>query len=164
MRKDFKPEQPNENPQNFQGATSASKKINKLIFAALVFIAVCLAVFFYWLVSNQDVLEVRNAPVPVSKVSPSPEVDGQVVFRVDFCKNVEAEGRVRPSFVSNAKEVFIPTYTDKSDKGCQLYDVPVIIPRDLTPGKYHVHYRITYKVNPIKTVVEEFDSQEFTIQ
>lgn len=164
MRNVVKTETPNQNEQHFEGPTSATRKANILVYVVLLFLAMVLALFLFWTFSNTDVLKVNNDPVPVSKISPTPVADGQVVFRIDFCKSVGAQGTVRPSFVNPARELFLPTYEDKLDKGCGIYDVPVIIPRDIPAGKYHVHYRITYHVNPIKTVVEEFNSQDFEVK
>lgn len=120
-------------------------------------------VFGYWVSQDEDVLEIKNQPTPVRTIREHPTANGVIILLVDYCKRTSAVGEVTTSFVSPATEIFLPTYVDKQDPVCQKTEVPVLIPPQVVPGTYHIHYRVEYKINPIKQSVIEFDSQPFEI-
>lgn len=134
-----------------------------VVAAALVLSFLGVALMLYWALSKGEVLVINNDPVPVRTIREHPTADGVVILKVDFCKKVNTVGKVRSSFVSPSREVFLPMYDDRSDPRCQVAELPVLIPKDLPPGEYHVHYHITYQVNPLKQVVEDFDSKSFKV-
>jgi hypothetical protein len=41
---------------------------------------------------------------------------------------------------------------------------PVTIPDTLPPGRYHLQITLRYKVNPLKTVIYQFSTDEFTVK
>lgn len=129
----------------------------------MIIILAAVGMYVYWVVQAQDVLEIKNAPVTVRMIKDTPQVKGVVVLHVDYCKKVDADGQVRISFVSDSTEVFLPVSTDRGEPVCREADVPILIPENITPDTYHVHFRVEYQVNPIKDVIEEFDSQPFEI-
>jgi hypothetical protein len=132
-------------------------------FIALAIVALGIGTFLYWQLASNDVLEVRNNPVPVRSVRPHPSADGVVFLKVDYCKKVRASGLVRTSFVSPTREYFFPVSHDREDPGCHNTEIPVPVPHEVPNGTYHVHFRVTYQVNPLKSVVEEFDSKPFEV-
>jgi hypothetical protein len=84
---------------------------------------------------------------------------------VNLCKNTDAVGKVRTSFVSQSREIFLPVSDEKLPKGClNNQEVPVLIPKDLPPDTYKVTFRVTYDLNPVKkSVVNEFESRSFVV-
>lgn len=141
-----------------------SNIVNVIAYVALGFVILVVGLFAYWSLAGSDVLEIKNEPVPVRTIRPKPKADGILFLNVDYCKKVSASGRVRTSFVGASRETFLPVYEDKQPPVCQKVEVPVPIPHDMAPGKYHLHYRVVYKINPIKEVVEEFNSSEFEVE
>jgi hypothetical protein len=131
--------------------------------AGLGVIAFAVGIFLYWSASGSDVLEIKNTPVPVRTIREHPTAEGVVILHVDYCKNVTATGRVRTSFYNSSREVFLPVSTDYQQPGCYDVEVPVLIPKDIPPGTYRVKFRVIYQVNPIKQVIEEFDSKPFQV-
>lgn len=147
-------------------AVQHSKKFHIKLAGALVIlmtlsILIVGGLSIYWLYSSDDVLDVKNAPFPVRTV----EQNGEqiLVLKVNYCKNTDARGAVRTSFVSKSREVLLPMSNDSQPKQCAETDIPIIIPKELPADDYKVHFRATYQVNPFKTVVEQFDSVEFKV-
>lgn len=135
---------------------------NYLIGFAMGLTAVLLAVILYWGLTGKDVLVVHNAPVPVKPAFVKTEE--KITVTIDFCKVDKANGTVYTRFVSEKTELVVPTYTDTLAPGCyDNLDFQVPIPPQLTADKWHLNYRIDYKTNPLTTVREEFNTQDFTV-
>lgn len=143
--------------------STASKVGNYFLYVALGVVGVAVAIVLLWLFAPNDVLKVNNSPVPVRTIREHPTADGVIILKVDFCKNTDAVGRVRTSFTSPSREIFLPVGEDKQAAGCEVREVPILIPHEIPGGKYKVKFRIDYEVNPIKTVTEEFESLEFEV-
>lgn len=138
-----------------------TKRAARLLYFALGIISIALTVFLYWLISGNDALEIKGAvkaePVVV-------ETQKAVTLKVNYCRSAWDEGRVVRKFVNGSSEVLAPTVAGQLPRGCNSdFPIEIPIPDSVTPGKWHINYRITYRTNPLKTVVEEFDSQEFTV-
>lgn len=137
---------------------------NRIIYTALILIALSVGVFLKWSFETENVLQINNEPFPVRTIREHPEANGVVILKVDVCKNVDVEGDLRISFVSREREQFLPISKERSPKGCNVTEVPIIIPETLSPGIYKVRFRTVYNINPIKTnIANEFVSREFEV-
>ena len=134
-----------------------------LVYAALAILAIAIGVFLYWAFQPIDIIEVKNSPVPVRTIREHPSADGVVILKIDYCKKASATGRVRISFYSSSREVFLPVVEDKEKPQCGLIEYPVLVPHEIPSEIYKIKFRIEYKINPLRTVIEEFDSKEFEI-
>ena len=123
-----------------------------------------LAIFLYWSYQPDDVLELKDNPVPVRSIRENPATDGVVILHFDYCKKNDAVGRVRTSFVSHTRDVFLPVSEDKQEAHCRDLELPVLIPKDLPPDEYVIRFRVEYQVNPITRTIEEFDSEKFKVE
>lgn len=139
------------------------RRVHFIVYIALVIIALGLLTVSYWLLAPSDVLEIKNAPVPIRTIREHPTAEGVVILNVDYCKKVGATGQVRVSFVSQSREIFLPIAVDKAEPKCEKVEVPVLIPHDTPSDTYIIRYYITYKVNPLRSTIEQFDSQEFHV-
>lgn len=144
--------------------TVGSKVGHWVGFVALGVIALALGILLFWGLSSNDVLEVKNAPFPVRTVRQHASPNGVVILNVDYCKKVSTEGNLRMSFVSPTREVLLPMARERGPKGCFKTEFPVLLPKDITPDTYKVRFRVTYQVNPLKQVMEEFESKEFIVE
>lgn len=136
----------------------------RLLYAALVIAAIGVGIFLKWSFQDENVLEVKNEPFPVRTIRESPESNGVVILKVDYCKNIDTDGDLRMSFISKDKEVFLPIVKERGPKGCQVTDFPILVPESLEPGDYKIKFRVAYRINPLKSnVVDEFVSREFHV-
>lgn len=141
--------------------SGASKLLTSIVYAALGIIGLGIAITLYWLVSGNDALEVKQ-PVPVQPLVV--ESQEKVVLYIDYCKYTGDEGRIIRRFVSSNAEVFAPTIAGQFKKGCYENEpVEIPIPDSVQPGIWRVNYRITYKTNPLKEVIEDFTSEAFEV-
>lgn len=141
-----------------------SKIINYIVAGALAVVAVALGIFFYWASAGEKIITVNNEPFPVRTIREHPTAGGVVFIKVDLCKATDIEGELRTSFISTAREVFLPVSSERLEKGCFVREIPVLIPNDLPAGTYKVKFSIKYNLNPLKQgVVDEFESRGFRV-
>jgi hypothetical protein len=74
---------------------------------ALVIIGIMIAIFVYWGISGREVLVINNQPFPVRTIREHAKADGVIILKVSFCKKIKNEGKVRVSFVSASREIFL---------------------------------------------------------
>lgn len=140
-----------------------NKLVRLLVYLSMAVISFCVLLFLAWSYQPTDVLKFNTYPIPVRKVNTPPPAGGVVILRVNYCKTSNAEGNVRTSFVSKSGEMFLPTSVDRQAKGCVNTELPVLIPKDLPPDVYHIHFKVIYQVNPVKNALIELDTVEFQV-
>lgn len=139
------------------------KSPTKLIVVAFLLVfAVVNGTVLYWLYGSDKVLNVKNGPVPIRPTTQ--DSDDLVFMIVNYCKLQGVDGVIRRSLVSTSVRVILPLQSDTSPKTCTQADVPLLIPKGVVPDTYYVNVQIEYQINPIKKVIETFDSQAFTIR
>lgn len=115
----------------------------------------------YWSLTGDDVLIFHKDPIPETPKFVKSE--DKIILDIDFCKLSDTPGRVTQRLVSNKTELFAPTVTETQPAGCYHYKLPIPIPPQTSPDKYHINYRVVYQTNPFHTVVEEVNSEEFEV-
>ena len=145
--------------------TKTTKFINYIIGVALIVIALALAVFLKWSLADTTVLDVKNDPFPARVVEdPTGQTGGIVFLKVDYCKTQNVDGKIRVSYISKSREVFLPIADEKLPKGCNNQQVPVVVPLNLLQDTYKIKFHVTYNVNPVKKgIVADFESQSVMV-
>lgn len=123
---------------------------------------IVVGLIIYWQLQPADVLEIR---APITVKPPVASSGSPVILHFSYCKKLEATGTIRVSFVSKTAEIFQPVGTDAQPAGCHITDLPLLLPpATLVPaGKYVVKFHAMYKINPLKTTMKDFYTEEFTI-
>lgn len=142
------------------------KEKNIIGFRILFHILIALFVLFmfcaYWLFWPFDVLTINREPVPATQ--PENIKSGRVIFlNIDYCKHSDAHGLVERTLVSDRMVIDLPSYQDRSPKGCGRIEAPIILPYTVATQRFHIHYKVVYQVNPLRKVVEEFNTTDFDI-
>lgn len=145
--------------------TQTTRVINKLIYLALITVSIALGIMIYWSLATDTPLEVKNSPFPARVVAdPTGETGGTVYLKAVYCKNTDAIGTARISFLSKSREQFIPLVEEKEKQGCGEREFPVIIPTNLSEDEYRIRFRVLYDLNPLKKQIPvEFESQPVNI-
>ncbi len=131
------------------------------LYISLGVVGIGLATVLYWLNAPQDVLKI-NEPITVRPAHAQRE--GAVVLNFNFCKLTNSQGTVERRLVSDKTETISSKRPDNTLWGChENVEVGVSIPAQAVPDTYHFEYTAEYRVNPFKTIVEEFRSEEFTV-
>lgn len=118
--------------------------------------------FVYWTAQPTDVLKIEKKPTPAKYAVLNGNRVVDVTF--DFCKKTKLDGQLSYSFVSRSTELLVPAVPAATPEGCRS-DVHAVIPvpKQAVADTYHIHFKSEYKLNPIKTSVIEWDSDEFEV-
>lgn len=149
------------------------KIISIISYTALGIIAIGVTIFLYWLYSPpKEAVSVSPDPIPV--LTKTVKSDGTcavlgydrcVVLKFTRCKNVTATGRVVITLVNKTQLLTLPIADDKGDRKCDRdIQAPIPIPPIATPGEYHIHFRATYQINPLKSIIQEYDTESFNVE
>lgn len=115
----------------------------------------------YWYVYPYKTIEWKTDKFPVKeKVIKRGD---NLVFISDYCKYIDLPATVTRSFINDFAYVATPTIT-YAKKGCNKMAVVVKVPKELPSGKYYIHNKFTYKVNPIRSITLVHDSEEFIVK
>ncbi len=141
---------------------------NQLYFRAVLLIIACammtLLVFIYWLNYSYDPLVINKLPVPVSKTVVKQGDYQEMVF--SYCKSIGNTDHINRYLVTKTVTVIIPPpdQIGNTPKGCRdNVVVPIPISKISEIGEAQIHWVVEYRVNPIRVITEEFDSETFTI-
>jgi hypothetical protein len=139
-----------------------AKKHNLLLdifaYGTLAFFTVCMAVTLFWLYYPYNVMTITNAKMNQTVVR-----QGQLAtYSNDYEKFMDAPSETTRQFIDGL--IFdAGNYTSNlpTGKGHIVRELP--IPETLPPGNYHVLITLRYKVNPIRTVVVTFKTDQFEV-
>lgn len=132
---------------------------------AIIWIAIIsLCVFGYW----------RNAPYLIfelqqykADVHPDPILGNgneQLTVSFDYCKYDDLPAKVKRTLIGSRVSISLPVdHQEPLAVGCGRAERNLLIPKINNTGTYHIHYEVTYKVNPIRNVTVEYDTQDFEI-
>lgn len=147
--------------------------INWIINSALIIFGVAATILLYWIYSPpQEAISV--SPNPITVVNKVVKDDGScesvgysrcVVLRFTRCKNVRSQGRVVITVVGEDVQFTLPVLTDNEERRCENdKKVPFPIPPQVQPGEYTLHFRTTFRINPLTIITQDFDSESFRVE
>lgn len=138
-----------------------NKLLNTISYLTLITAFVMLCIFFFWSFYPYRTIEWKTDKFPVkTKVIKRGD---SLIFVSDYCKYVELSAVVSRSFVNDFSYTTTPV-TTYAKKGCNKMKVVVTIPKELPAGRYYIHNKFSYKVNPIRTITLVHDSEEFIVE
>jgi hypothetical protein len=119
-----------------------------------------LSVFIFWAVYPYKVLEIKGEVFPV--VNKTIKQGGTLYFVSDNCKYMDISSTTSRAFV-NSIIYYIPSTTTNVRMGCGKVTISVPVSKEMPPGKYHLQNIFQYKVNPIRVITVEHNTEMFTI-
>ncbi len=135
---------------------------------AFVIITSFLATVFVWSTTNYDPLVFKTEPIPIFQKEVT--IGQPIVIQFDYCKSVSAQENVERNLVCTDIKYTLPepefmkgSTKIGAPKGCGQVDAVLFIPKETNPGQCHVEYEVTYQVNPIRTIVEKFQTTDFKV-
>lgn len=126
---------------------------NFILFAILLYV-MYLILYPFKTVEFKD----NRFPVLTKQVKQGKEM----IFVSSYCKYVDLPATVSRAFINDFAYATETTIT-YAKKGCNTMKVVVYVPKELPLGKYYLHNKFVYQVNPLRTITLVHDSEEFEV-
>ena len=131
--------------------------VSMLVLLALMSI-ICIC--GYWLWRPYNVLDIDPLPLPVLTQSP---IRSEVELQFNFIKHYDTVGVATIKLVDSYIMTLAQTKVTQP-KGRHQKILKYKIPENVAPGKYFIRFTVEYKMNPLKTVIEDYCSEIFAIE
>jgi len=139
---------------------------NRVLYLVAGFITatalIALSILVYWLITPTEALTIKE-PLEVVNADNKISNGGVLNLRAEFCKNTDTPGDVEVTMIGKS-QLSLLKVREGLKKGCNDLILNVQIPVVVNFEPRRIHYKVTYQLNPLRTVVKEFDSEEFTIE
>lgn len=141
-----------------------TNKVSKFFYLVLLVGVLMAGLFYYWTFIPYNPITINNAPVPIRPVSLASGTDTTVIATLKSCKHTTVTPIVTRTLIGEGVEITTPSYSGViNGPGCQTLQQAIIMPQFTPPGTYHIHWHVAYQMNPIRTVVVQYDSENFTV-
>lgn len=147
--------------ENTQMKMKTKRKITHIFitiaFAMIIFIW---AVFMFWWLFPYKTTVINNQPYVVSeKVIKQGD---NLNYLIDACNYTDKLPTITKQFVDGIV-YSIPESTIKLPSGCHQTVVSVKVPKNLPAGVYSLKVFVSYKMNPIRTINTEYQTEKFSV-
>jgi hypothetical protein len=141
----------------------AKKKLPYYFGSAVLLLALGVALlFFFWTLQPTNVLVIKNQPIPAKYGLFNGQRTVDTIF--NYCKTGDTTGQLSYDFVSTTTVIAGPVNPAASNSGCKDgVHIPVAIPKQAPPDTYHIHWNVSYRLNPIRIVTVQWDTQDFKV-
>jgi len=136
------------------------KKLEHIsIVAAMSFIVIVFCIFmFWWLYPYPTSTQVQPYKV-INKVVKQGDL---LQYEMEYCKYTDTKAIVSRQFIDGII-YSVPESTALLNRGCGKLLNSIEVPKNLPPGDYYMKSIVTFEMNPIKTVVNEYKTEMFKV-
>jgi hypothetical protein len=130
-----------------------------LLTVAIFFVLV--ATCFFWL--DYPYHPIRFNVTPIQVLTPEVHPGEQVILLVDYHKSMSLPAEVGTQFMNDVVITVPSTIRNLPTGDCVVKMMDTVVPTCTPPGHYFLRQTLTYRVNPIRTVIVIVDSQMFEV-
>jgi hypothetical protein len=131
-------------------------------YGTLLLLAAAIITVAFWTLYPYDTIETSPQPYPILDEDKVLHQGDYLSYKFDFVKNTCTEATVERNFVDG----LIFSSTDDTlhlQEGSGTAYVEVPIPYTLPPGTYKLYIVLKFQVNPLREIVHEVWTEEFTV-
>ena len=128
-----------------------------MIIAGLIIYSTVVA---YWLLYPYNVIDIDS--IVIQNKDKTVKQGGTLIYEIKYIKYMDIVGTVHRQLVNT----YTITYSDAvgmNPPGKQVTNTHLPVPLYASPGKYHLLWRVTHQVNPMRSITETVWSDEFEI-
>lgn len=118
------------------------------VLAVLALIALALALMLYYgLLYDNPPAVFNNVPFPVE-----PQIvraGDMLTVTSDLCRYTDVPVTIYRTWANDLSYLQSPEVFGGAPAGCGVNHFLVMVPAELPPGEYHIHYRFVYEVSPL---------------
>lgn len=133
------------------------KLTGSLVISALIIYG---AVVCYWLLYPYNIIDVDS--IVIQNQDKTVKQGGTLIYQIKYTKFQDIVGVVHRQLVNT----YTITYSDAvgmAPIGSNITNTHLPVPLYASPGKYHLLWRVTHSVNPMRSITETAWSDEFEI-
>ena len=140
-------------------------KNNQKLFVTVSWLFIILTLIFisvltFWSIYPYNPIEFKSSVYKV--LTPVVRPGDILKYELEYCKNSDIVPLVTRYYVDGI--IFeTPTGRGVVTRGCHKQIVNNIVPMNLLPGKYRMKVVVDYKVNPIRNIIYNNITEEFTV-
>lgn len=116
--------------------------------------------FYSMLILPLRTLEFKKSPASI--LTKEVKRGEAVVYEVDYCKYIDNPAELTLAFVDGIMYPQPKSYTNVP-RGCRTTQLETPIPYHLPSGEYYIDLTIEYKVNAIRTVTHNLQTEKFVV-
>lgn len=140
--------------------TETNKLLQVASWATIITAIFLMLLVGFWMLYPYKTLTFKTSKYPVLNRS---VVSGtSLSFISDYCKYIDLTATTSREFVDGVIYPVPETITNR-EKGCKNVIVTVPVPQELPSGKFHLLIHYVYRVNPLRTIVVNHETEEFNI-
>lgn len=99
---------------------------------------------------------------PYKVLTPKVHPGEDIVYVSEICRYTDVQPTVVRQLVGESI-IYLPNRISKFPKGCGAYKVPSRVPPETPPGFYHLELAPSYRINPVRTIVVNIETEEFEV-
>jgi len=117
-----------------------------------------LTLMFWWLFPYKTSTQTQ----PYIIISKEVKQGELLYYQMDYCKYTDIAPTVQRQFVDGIIYA-VPASSAQLKRGCGTLTNSIKIPQSLPVGEYYIHTTVIYKMNPIRTIANEYVTEKFTV-
>lgn len=129
------------------------------IISSLVFSFVILLLFLFWWLFPYKTSEQLQ---PYKVINTTVKQGELLFYEIDYCKFTDKIPTVERQFVDGII-YSVPEGNAQLKEGCGKVTNSIKIPSQLPPGNYYIHATVTFKMNPIRVISNEYVTEQFDV-
>jgi len=123
-------------------------------------ITIIWAIFMFWWIYPYKTVTINQQPYILSeKVI---KQGGQLNYVIDACNYTDIVPTINKQFVDGIIYV-VPEGVVRLPDGCNKTMVSVKVPKNLPTGDYTLKIFVSYKMNPIRTINTNYQTEKFSV-
>lgn len=135
------------------------KIIHTLVYFAFGLIVLIWAIFMFWSFYPYKTIEQEQPYKLVNNVVKQGDI---IQYEMVYCKYSKVNPIVNRQFIDGIIYA-MPVASAQIQRGCGQMINSVEIPKSLPSGTYYMKVIVDYEVNPIRHIVHEFKTEQFTV-
>lgn len=133
--------------------------IHTLVLVAFAIIVFIWFIFMFWWIYPYK----TSTQIQPYKVLNKEVKQGELLYyEMEYCKYTDTVPTVQRQFIDGII-YSIPTDSAQLKEGCGKLVNSIKIPNSLPVGAYYIHATVVYKMNPIRTITNEYVTEKFTV-
>jgi len=131
-------------------------KIANYLFGGAIIIALIVVGLLVW------PYKIISMEQPHKGLTPVVKAGEDVRYEVTFCKHSDIIGDIDIQLVDDVIYNIVPSKASNL-MGCKDTVGYKTIPKSIPDGTYYLRFTITYKVNPLRTITETYETEKFQV-